>query len=286
MRSLTRFWGFTALALVTLVTASPALAQGTIFLNSIQFVRNPGCWSISPSANLVGVSLPLTDDHLFEVGWWFRVAGDNHETFFPVPDTQLYVTDHSTNHWNDVGGRGLFSATEYAELFDFISSPSGLVELNMSVFNLSAVNPVTLDIFNMADFDVQPIAANDSARLVQWTPNRILQIDDPGGNFAQYSTPANPAITNHYLVRPFGATDVASVLSDTTVTNFDDSGVPFGPADFTAGWQFSMTLPPGGSAEAIVLLAVNVGVNCNQVNGIFCDGLERGNTSLWSAAVP
>ncbi len=284
MRSLARACGFTVLAIVT---ASPALAQGTLTLNSIQFVRNAACWSTSPSANLVGVSLPLTDDHLFEVGWWFRVAGDNQETAFPVPDSQQYVGNHSSNDWNDVGGRGLFYAQETVELFDYSSgSPTGFVSLTLTVYNMSGANPLTLDIFNMADFDVLPNVSNDTAQLVEWTPNRILQIDDPAGNFAQYVALRNTGITNHYLVRPFGATDVGAVLSDAAVTNFDDSGTPFGPGDFTAGWQFAMTLPPSGVQSASIFLSVNVGSNCYVGSGIFCDGLERGNTSLWSAAVP
>ncbi len=284
MASLARAWGFTVLALVT---TSPVLAQGTLTLNSIQFVRNATCWSTSPSADLRGASLPLTEDHLFEVGWWFRVAGDSQETAFPVPDTQLYLGDISSNRWNDVGGRGLFAALESAQLFDYSSgSPTGFVGLTLTVTNLSTVNPLTLDIFNMADFDVQPIAANDTATLVEWTPNRILQINDSAGNFAQYVALSNSPITNHYLVRPFGATDVAAVLSDAAVTNFDDSGTPFGPGDFTAGWQFSMTLPPGGLGSASIYLSVNVGSNCYSIIGIFCDGLERGDPSLWSAAVP
>lgn len=283
MPSLARAWGFTVLALVT---ASPVLAQGTLTLNSIQFVRNSACWSTSPSTDLVGVSLPLTEDHLFEVGWWFRVAGDNQETVFPVPDTQQYLGNHSSTFWNDVGGRGLFYAEEWAQLFDYGSgSPTGSVSLTLTVTNMSGVNPLTLDIFNMADIDVQPNTGNDTARLVEWTPIRILQINDSAGNFAQYAALRNSAITNHYLVRPFSATDVGAVLADAAVTNFDDSGTPFGPGDFTAGWQFAMTLPPGGSRSASLHLSVNVSSNCYSASGIFCDGLERGNPSLWSASV-
>ena len=59
-----------------------------------------------------------------------------------------------------------------------------------------------------------------------------------------------------------------------------------GAGDFTAGWQFTMTLPPGGGLGATVFVSVNTSVNCYYGSGIFCDGLERGNTALWSAALP
>lgn len=278
-----RHWGILALVLA----ASPALGQGTISINNVQFVRNASCWDTSPSANLAGVSTPLTQDHLFEVGWWFRVAGDPQETVFPVPDTQSYVSDSSFHSWNDVGGRGLFSAEEGGQVFDYSQgSPNGLLSLAMTVHNLSATTPLALEIFNMADFDVQPTANDDSAALVEWTPNRILQIRDPGGNFAQYIALGSPAHQTHFMVRPFGATDIGAVLSDAAVTDFDNSGVPFGPGDFTAGWQFSMVLAPGQSVTASVYLAVNVTSNCYYLNGLFCDGVELGNTSLWTATAP
>lgn len=284
MKLFARCSGVTALALLT---ASPVLAQGTISYNAIQFARNAGCWTFAPSANLSGVSAPLTDDHLYEFGWWYRVAGDGQETVFPVPDTQQYLGGYSSHLWNDVGGRGLFSAEEVAILIESnIVSPGGGVTASLTLHNLSVTNPLTLHIFNLADLDLQPTSGDDSARLVEWTPNRILEIGDPSGNFAQYTAYRNSAITNHYLIRPYGATDVAAMLSNGTATDFDDSGVPFGPGDITAGWQFTLTLPPGGDRPVTVSLNVNMGIACYDGWGVFCDGLERGNTSVWSEAVP
>ncbi len=279
-----RCWGF---AVLTLVTALPILAQGTISLGNVQFVRTASSWDESPTADLRGVSLPLTDDHLYEFGWWFRVAGDSQETAFPPPDDQSYIDDRSTLNWYNVGGRGLFAAHEDAG----ISAPyggleSGRVWVWLEIQNLSAVNPLTLEIFNMADFDLQPTGTNDTTRLVEWTPHGILQLNDTGSSFAQYNGRRQAGVAMHYLVRPFGATDVGGVLSDAAVTNFDDSGVPFGPGDFTAGWQYTMTVAPNGTTQLAVYLAVNRSFNCSLNTGIFCDGLEFGSTSVWSAAVP
>lgn len=283
MRSLARCWPFAALVLVA---TSPAYAQGTISLGNVQFVRTASSWDTSPAADLRGVSLPLTDDHLYEFGWWFRVAGDSQETAFPVPDDQSYNAELSTLTWNDVSGRGLFWAREHAGISTLSGGIDGRVYVWLEIMNLSAVNPLSLEIFNLADFDLQPTTSNDTAGLVEWTPHGILQLNDAGGNFAQYNARREAGRPIHYLVRPFGGTDIGTVLSDTAITNFDDSGTPFGPGDFTAGWQFSITLAPSATAYATVYLAVNRTFNCSLNSGIFCDGLELGNTSIWSAAIP
>ncbi|MBC8188566.1 MAG: hypothetical protein H8E78_10260 [Proteobacteria bacterium] len=36
-------------------------------------------------------------------------------------------------------------------------------------------------------------------------------------------------------------------LTDGNVDDFDDSGLPFGPADFTGGFQWSTTITPGSA---------------------------------------
>lgn len=285
MRSLARCWQFAALALIA---SSPALAQGTISSGNAEFVRTASSWDGSPEANLRGVSLPLTDDNLYEFGWWFRVAGDTEETPFPFPDGQSYNADQSNLSWNDVGGRSLFSASESAGISTANGEINGRVYVWLDIHNLSAVNPLTLEIFNLADFDLQPTASNDTARLVEWTPLGILQLNDAGANFAQYIVSRQGGWPLHYLVRPFGANDVGALLSDAAITNFDNSGSPFGPGDFTAGWQFSLTIAPGATAHLAVYLRVNLGYNCsiNLGSGLFCDGLELGDTSIWSASVP
>lgn len=285
MKFLARCWQFAALALIAV---SPALAQGTISLGDVQFVRTASSWDSSPAADLRGVSLPLTDDHLYEFGWWFRIAGDTQETPFPVPDSQSYLADQSELTWNNVGGRSLFWAREHAGISSLSGDPNARVYVWLEIMNLSAVNPLTLEIFNLADFDLQPTPSNDTASLVEWTPLGILELDDAGSGFAQYSARRSVGWPIHYLVRPYGVTDVGAELSDAAVTNFDDSGTPFGPGDFTAGWQFSITVAPSATAYATVYLDVNRSYNCSLVNGtgVFCDGLELGSTSIWSAAVP
>ena len=61
----------------------------------------------SPLAHFTGVSADPMDNHVFEMGWWYRIAGDTAEKFLPDPDAQNYVDDTSVITWNDVDGRGI-----------------------------------------------------------------------------------------------------------------------------------------------------------------------------------
>jgi hypothetical protein len=231
-----------------------ALAQGTITDGDANFVRGSSPWDTSPGADFNGVSSTLTQDHVFETGWWFRVAGDTQESVFGTPDSQGYVTNTSTIGWLNVGARGLFSAGEVSVVNDADGlggpTPSGYVTMTMTLTNLSPTDPLVIDVFHMVDIDLAG-SGSDSALAVG--VNHI-NLTDPSLNTAQYHGLGASA----YLIRPFGATDLGAVLSDAAVTNFDSSGSPFGPGDFTGGFQWpAVSIPPLGVQTFQAIIAVN-----------------------------
>lgn len=278
--------GFWTLLVLCAFVATPSLAQGETTAGNVTFRRAATPFDATPSADLVGVGAAPADDFLFETGWWFRVAGDTQEFPLPQPDSQNYVGNESLIAWGDVAGRGLFAATEITILLDLspeVGTPAGFVQMGLTIENLSAVEPLSLEIFHVADFDVRPDFANDSARLAQWSTNGLIELSDSGTQRAAYS--ASPGWTG-YLVALFGAADVPALLSDTSITEFENTGLPFGPADFTGGWQFSLLLPPSGSETVTVLLLVNRDFYCDSPSGVYCDGFESADTSIWSAVTP
>ncbi|MBL8297331.1 MAG: hypothetical protein JNN30_03185 [Rhodanobacteraceae bacterium] len=235
--------------LFALLGGSCAFAQGTIIDGPATFILNGTPFDASPTGNFTGVSV-TTQDHLFETGWYFRVAGDTREFFFPVPTTQNYTGNTSTLDWVDVGTRGLFSARQVAVVTNF-SGPSGRVEQTMTITNLSQSTPLVINIFHMLDYDVQPTAGNDSATQIGTTR---IGLTDPGGATGEYVAIGADA----YLVRPFGAADLGAVLDDAVANNFDNSGLPFGPGDFTSGMQWAnRTIAPSTSASFVVQFAIN-----------------------------
>jgi hypothetical protein len=227
-----------------------AWGQGVVSAGTAAYTIEAFHFDTSPAASFVGVSSPLNTDHVFEAGWWYRIAGDSAEKFFPAPDLQDYSGATATLTWNDVDGRG-FSAVKVLRVAD-AGGPSGHLEADLTITNGTAA-PLALDVFHMFDPSLAGTFGNDSAALL--TPNDHIRITDGGGSTTgEYRGIGAGA----FLVRSFGLGDVASELSDTNVDDFNNSGLPFGPGDLTAGFQWTtVTLPPGGQQTYRVVVSVD-----------------------------
>lgn len=242
-----------ALACSLVTTATASAVGGTITDAPASFARGVSGFDSSPSADFTGVSTPNAD-HLFEVGWAYRVAGDTAEAFLPLPTTESYVGSQSTIDWTNVAARNLFDASEATKVTN-TGGPSGYVTQTLSITNRSNSVPLSISVFHMADFDVQPSVSNDSAKLIPGTKH--IRITDPGGNYAGYEAPT----ADGYRVKPWDATgvnDVAGGLANTVVDDFTNSGLPFGPSDFTGGWQWStVEIAPSDTRSFTVKMSVN-----------------------------
>lgn len=268
-----------------LVSATPILAQGTIAEGDVIFARGGTGFDTTPAADFKGVGGSLVQDQLFEYGWWFRLGGATQETAFGTPTTEAYVADESFIAWEGLGG-GAFDAFETVTALDGGSAgdPSaGSVHAELEIVNLSAVAPLTLTIFHLADIDISGTSTLDLAILFEFDSVRSLKVQE-GGVSIFYDADEQ---ASSYLVRPFGVTSVRSLLNDTLVTEFDNTGLPFGPGDITAGYEFPITLPPSGSTILRVnLVSGFIEARCASTFGLYCDGFEVGSTVLWSAVAP
>lgn len=207
-------------------------------------------YDATQTSNFTGVG---TGDYIFEDGWWFRVSGDTQESFFPAPTTTTCAGATGTITWADVNTRGLFSASHALALTSTAASTGELIQ-TMTITNLSAVNPLTIELFHGADYDVNGSASGDSGALT--SANTFITITDGTAGTAEYHA-FNPAATA-FLVRPFAATtDVFGVLGDAAVTNFDNSGLPATNIDITAAFQWSLVIPASGSASVSVAMTGN-----------------------------
>ena len=103
--------------------------------------------------------------------------------------------------------------------------------------------------FSFVDLDVNGTAGTDSVTGVLGD----LVVTDATAGGASYRS----ANATAFLVRPFApATDVAGLLNDTLVTNFDNSGLPANNKDVTLGYQYAVTLGAGQSTT-LNLVATN-----------------------------
>ncbi len=240
---------FLALCILLCVSAA-SFAQGTITSGTASFARTTSSFDASPQANFSGVTTAGTDQ-LFEFGWWYRVSGDTSETAFPAPTTQSYIGDTSTITWTNVNGRG-FDAQETCVVLGIASPVGGKVTCTMRIINTGA-SALGIDVFVMTDIDLGGSPGGDSVAL--GIPQQRLDISDATAvDTAQFAGVS----ANALLVRPFATTtDVAGLLSDTTITDFDNSGVPATNIDFTGGFQWTLSVPAGESRDAVTVIAFN-----------------------------
>jgi hypothetical protein len=200
----------------------------------------------------VDFEVPTGQDHMFESGWFFRLAGDSQESVFNASTSESHVGNVSTITWSNVNGRN-FSAQVVTTVTDQAggTGAAGLAAHVLTLTNNSG-GALTFHIFHMADFDLNPIVANDSASLVNPTCMRLTHVSD--GDFGDYQAIGASA----YYVAPFGSTDAGAVLGNTDLTNFSNTGLPFGPGDFTGAFQWApVNVPNGASATFTVNQAIN-----------------------------
>ncbi len=226
------------------------LAQGTITDGGTNFDINNFTSSSGMSADF---EVPTGTDHLFATWWWYRIQGDQQETVFPPPDAQNYVGNTATLTWNDVDGRG-FGAQLVLTLMGSNGGNSGILLEELTISNPAGVPSLEITLFKYADFDVDASAGGDSATLAN--ANNHIQIMDT--NLADFFMPdaTSFGVDGFPLIR--------DVLNDALTNDFTNTGLPFGPGDFTGVLQTSTTVPSGaahGKSLADVIISAQLAIN-------------------------
>ena len=270
------------LVALAFATSSSLSAVGyTITVNDVTFSRTS--YGGGPLADFSGVSATLSQDHVYHSGWWYRLAGDTLEAPFPDPDEENLDPGHVWTYWYDMDERDYFRAEEGSQLSDpNDAGPSGSIFIVLILKNLTE-GPITLEIFHYLDADVDGTSGDDSATYVQKTPNEIIEVTNPGGDFIHYSawpvTWVAPDDLHHQVAAYSG---LQALLNDNDVDNLINTGTPFGAGDFTAAYQFSYVIPAHGTAQAEIEISVNHNIRCGVAgSGIFCDSFETGDRQLW-----
>lgn len=197
---------------------------------------------------------PTTTDHLFQMWWWYRVSGDSRERPFgsytdgtrTISGTSNYSGNTAVYTWTvaDSGG-DLFLARWTKVLNDGTHTGEAYLSQTFQVTNLTS-SALDLSLFMYADIDLNGSGANDSATLV--APG-LIQITDGGSIFAEMLGVGASA----YQVLPFAA--LRALLTNTSVDNFNNTGLPFGPDDFTGGFQWNLNIPAGQTVSINASLA-------------------------------
>jgi len=181
-------------------------------------------------------------NHVFEARWMFESGGT---VFEPgTPDSESYVGNQMVLTWNGLNG-GEVDATLTITLTDQAGPNTANLVQVLEVTNTSG-GAINLDLVHYADFDVDGTSGNDVATLVGST----IQVDDLSTlRYAGYGADA-------LQVTAF------STLRDAVLAggyDLDNSGLPFGPGDFTGGFEWqNVALADGASQTFTAEFALNV----------------------------
>lgn len=245
-----RFVHLSAIALLAAAGTAFGQAGGTIISGNTSLTIGAAPTSptatAEPSANFITTGAGGTD-HVFGNWWWYRLAGDNRE--FALNSSGGGAT---SSFAGSIGTMTQFYPSFRADItweVQDTGSQFGYFTSTVAITNTTG-SPITIDLFHYLDADFNGTAATDSASLV--APGLIRITDSAAPTiYGEYSA----VNADNYQVGAFST--VRQLLTNTTVNNFNNSGLPFGPADFTGGFQWSgITISPGSTRAVTVSFAV------------------------------
>lgn len=229
------------------LVASSALAQvgsgGTITNNTATFTLADNLGDATGSGPLSSFSVggPGNPDHLFQSWWWYRSGNDTRES---------QMNGATSWDWSNPGSARLnFSTAEFDAVMVFtvngFSDGFGELTQTLTVFNTTD-HAISVNLFNYQDVDLAGSFGNDSAVL---NSGNVIRVTDAATGWV-----ANYEGTNAFAVSGFSG--IRDILANGAADNFGNTGLPFGPGDFTGGFQWSFNLDQGGAATASATLTV------------------------------
>ncbi len=245
--------------LVGLATAFGASAQGTITRGPLEFTFNANMANpLAGNADLVWNGV----DQLFQLWFWYRCPGDSAETPMPAPDVENYNQQDALilQGWWDICG---YQTTLNINIYDcssdscFGGGSGPWWQIRVYVFHSDPA--VQTAFFIYSDFDVAGTPENDMASSAD-SPD--ISVRD-GGTIINIVAPYQLSQVTAWPV-------LRDALNDVSLTDLDGTGLPFGPADFTAAFQ----------RENDNAMYFSFG------NLPFSDTFESGDASAWSTVVP
>ena len=181
-------------------------------------------------------------DHLGQSWWWTRTSTNN--------TRELANNNAFGTSWSGRVGQQSFNETASGisivrtYLVTGLGDGRGRLEEGATVTNNTAQS-MTVDIFHFLDPTLGGAAGGISADV-----NGLSSIRMTSGSWVGFYEGAGD---------PFqagGSGSVLSLLTNGSPDNFNNTGLPFGPGDFEAGFQWRFVLAPGEAASASMTYTV------------------------------
>lgn len=216
------------------VFAQGVISDGSVSLTVDGFASN----HVLVSTSGIGAG-----DQVHSIGFWYRTGQDTQEypvvgSQSPSPDGETYSGNLATLTYNDVGGRGLLSAVVNIILQEKMGDGPGIIyQLAMTPLD----GALTVEVFFYANPDMDGNSANDSGFFYDMGDGEWgLVVGDQTcmEMFSLSRVSRDPFdFPDGYQVMQYPG--LLEALSDTSLTNLDDSGLPFRAGDISAAFQFN-----------------------------------------------
>lgn len=242
------FAGLLSPVVMTLVPmALWAQSGGSIADGKATYVQGAGPTSVGATGGGLSDFRPdggTTPDLLFQNWWWYRVQGDPRERpFGNYLDGSRNITGSSsfggnsfTMNWTATeAGDPLFTAQWTATLFGHPDPGIATLVYSFQVTNTST-SPMTFNLFNYLDLDI-PTNSGTNTATGDATSMTIVGIT--------HSASWNNGGADNYQVTGFPT--VRTLLANGSVDDMNNTGLPFGPGDWTGAVQWVRELAPGES---------------------------------------
>lgn len=204
------------------------------------------------SAGGLGNFLTAGQDHLYQATWCYRIAGDSQEYAFNSSAAQgatssTYLGNRVVHTWANVDNRSI-AAMRDIRVYS-TGATSGVCIEKMTVTNNTG-GAIQLNLFAYADFD--QCGATSNSAVANPTPDRVQVTGTTCSGSTQVFAPG----ADNYEVTAFAT--VRGKLLNLTVDDLNNTGLPFGPGDFTGAWQWqNRTVNAGASFTAYFIMSVD-----------------------------
>lgn len=243
-------------ALAALGAASVSLAQNTGFSiadgTASYAIASGGALAVSPTAAFfpaasVRLNGAASPNNLFEDWWSYRLLGDNREFNIANATSRVVGANTATYGYDLVTPGAVWGTAQLTYTLTQPSAGTARVDQRFRVNNTGTA-PRSFALFHYLDLDLNGTFTGDTATLT--TPNQRMSITD-GPIVADYWG------LNATAYRAGAFATVRTSLTDAVADNWANTGLPFGPGDFTGSYQWVLTVPAGGSIEVFVSYGLN-----------------------------
>lgn len=279
-RGASRWRAVTVLLLLSALLPRGGTAQGSVTDGDATFsyggFATDACGS--DRVDFVPGTVGGAPDVAWAIWWWVGVGGQA-ESPLPAPSAQGYDGATATLDFEALNGVTGLTARLIGTVSDGAEDNQATWFEQLTITNATGA-PVELDIVHYADIEAGGTFGSDEAVNPDPLDSSWIRVTDPA--VPEFFEDYRAAQPDAFAVSPYSS--LCSLLQDALPTDLDNAGLPFGPGDFTAAFEWRGRLLEDGTS---IDLLTAVGIDEPTLPGlIFQDGFESEDTSRWSLQTP